>query len=123
MADSTGRTIIADSVVAKIAGIAAREIDGVISVGAGTARAVGALRERIPGARTNHGQGVSAEVGDEQAAIDIDIVARYGVALHELAADIRANVISAVESMTGLQVTAVDITVYDVELDDEAETR
>jgi len=40
-------------VVSKIAGIATRDVDGVHAVGGGTARAVGALRERIPGARTN----------------------------------------------------------------------
>ncbi len=40
--------------VAKIDGIATRDVDGVHAVGVGIARAVGALRERIPGARTNH---------------------------------------------------------------------
>ncbi|WP_345350671.1 Asp23/Gls24 family envelope stress response protein [Rhodococcus olei] len=114
-----GRTIIADAVVAKIAGIATREISGVFDVGGGTARVVGALRDRIPGARVNHGQGVAVEVGERQAAIDIGIVAEYGVALHELAAGIRRNVIAAVERMTGLEVTEVNITVYDVVLFDE----
>lgn len=114
-----GRTIIADAVVAKIAGIATREIDGVYDVGGGTARVVGALRDRIPGARVNHSQGIAVEVGEKQAAIDIGIVAEYGVALHELAAGIRRNVILAVERMTGLEVTEVNITVYDVMLFDE----
>ncbi|SNT51700.1 Asp23/Gls24 family envelope stress response protein [Rhodococcoides kyotonense] len=117
-----GRTIIADAVVAKIAGIATREINGVYDVGGGTARVVGALRDRIPGARVNHSQGVAVEVGEKQAAIDIGIVAEYGVALHELAAGIRKNVITAVERMTGLEVTEVNITVYDVMLFDETET-
>ena len=116
---STGRTVIADAVVAKIAGIATREISGVFDVGGGAARAVGALRDRIPGARVNHGQGVAVEVGERQAVIDIGIVAEYGVALHELAAGIRRNVIAAVERMTGLEVTEVNITVYDVVLFDE----
>ncbi|QBJ95627.1 Asp23/Gls24 family envelope stress response protein [Rhodococcus sp. ABRD24] len=116
LVSSQGRTIIADAVVAKIAGIATREIDGVYDVGGGTARVVGALRDRIPGARINHGQGVAVEVGEKQAAIDIGIVAEYGVALHELAVGIRRNVIAAVERMTGLEVTEVDITVFDVML-------
>ncbi|MGA9870316.1 MAG: Asp23/Gls24 family envelope stress response protein [Rhodococcus sp. (in: high G+C Gram-positive bacteria)] len=116
-----GRTIIADAVVAKIAGIATREINGVYDVGGGTARVVGALRDRIPGARVNHSQGVAVEVGEKQAAIDIGIVAEYGVALHELAAGIRRNVITAVERMTGLEVTEVNITVYDVILSEEIE--
>jgi uncharacterized alkaline shock family protein YloU len=119
LVSSQGCTIIADAVVAKIAGIATREISGVFDVGGGTARVVGALRDRIPGARVNHGQGVAVEVGAKQAAIDIGIVAEYGVALHELAAGIRRNVIAAVERMTGLEVTEVNITVYDVVLFDE----
>jgi len=115
---STGKTTIADTVVSKIAGIATREVSGVHAVGGGTSRAVGALRERIPGARVNHSQGVAVEVGERQAAVDIDIVADYGVAIAELAAGIRRNVIAAVERMTGLQVTEVNIDVHDVFLND-----
>jgi len=118
LVSSLGNTTIADTVVSKIAGIATRDVDGVHAVGGGTARAVGALRERIPGARTNHSQGVSVEVGEKQAAIDLDIVADYGVAIADLATGIRRHVIEAVERMTGLQVTEVNVTVHDVYLDD-----
>ncbi len=118
---STGKTTIADTVVSKIAGIATREVNGVHAVGGGASRAVGALRERIPGARVNHSQGVAVEVGERQAAVDIDIVAEYGVAIAELAAGIRRNVIAAVERMTGLQVTEVNIDVHDVFLNDGGE--
>lgn len=115
---STGKTTIADTVVSKIAGIATKEVSGVHAVGGGGSRAVGALRERIPGARVNHAQGVAVEVGERQAAIDIDIVADYGVAIADLAAGIRRNVIAAVERMTGLEVTEVNIDVHDVYLND-----
>jgi uncharacterized alkaline shock family protein YloU len=114
-----GRTSIADTVVSKIAGIAAREISGVHDLGGGTARAVGALRERIPGSRTNLSQGVGVEVGEHQAAVDLDIVAEYGVAIADLAAAIRRNVVDAVERMTGLEVTEVNITVHDVFLESD----
>ena len=113
-----GKTSIADTVVSKIAGIAAREISGVHDLGGGTARAVGAIRERIPGSRTNLTQGVAVEVGEHQAAVDLDIVAEYGVAIADLAAGIRRNVVESVERMTGLEVTEVNITVHDVFLDD-----
>ncbi len=122
LVSSLGKTTIAETVVSKIAGIATREVDGVHGVGGGTARAVGALRERIPGARTNHAQGVSVEVGEKQAAVDLDIVADYGVAITGLAEGIRRNVINSVERMTGLQVTEVNITVHDVYLDDGSTT-
>jgi len=118
-----GRTTIADVVVSKIAGIAARDVSGVFNLGGGSARAVGALRERIPGGRKNVSQGVAVEVGEKQAAIDVDIVAEYGVAIADLAAGIRENVISSVERMTGLQVTEVNVFVHDVHVqsDDDRE--
>jgi uncharacterized alkaline shock family protein YloU len=123
-----GRTSVADVVVSKIAGMAAREVSGVHGLGGGASRTIGALRERIPGGRVNVQQGISVEVGDRQAAVDISIVAEYGVAIHELAEAIRRNIIISVEEMTGLEVTEVNVIVHDVHLpedhdddDDEAE--
>lgn len=118
LVSESGRTAIADAVVSKIAGIAARDVSGVHDLGGGTARAVGAIRERIPGSRTNLSQGVTVEVGERQAAVDLDIVAEYGVAIADLATGIRRNVIDSVERMTGLEVTEVNITVHDVFIDD-----
>ena len=114
-----GRTTITDAVVSKIAGISTRDVSGVYALGGGAARAVGAIRERIPGSRTNHSQGVSVEVGERQAAIDVDIVAEYGVAIADLAEAVRRNVIASLERMTGLQVTEVNVTVQDVHLETE----
>jgi uncharacterized alkaline shock family protein YloU len=116
-----GRTTIADTVVAKIAGIAAREVSGVHELGGGTARAVGALRERIPGSRTNYSQGVAVEVGERQAAVDVQLVADYGVSIADLAQAIRRNVVAAIERMTSLQVTEVNIEVQDVFLESETQ--
>jgi uncharacterized alkaline shock family protein YloU len=114
-----GQTRIADVVVQKIAGLATRDISGVYKLGGGTARALGAVRERIPGARASTGQGVTVEVGERQTAVDLDIVAEYGVAITDLAQAIRRNVISSIEQMTGLEVTEVNISVDDIHLPDE----
>lgn len=122
LSSEQGQTSIADTVVSKIAGIAARDISGVHDLGGGAARAFGAVRERIPGSRTNLSQGVSVEVGERQAAVDLDIVAEYGVSIADLAAAIRKNVISSVERMTGLEVTEVNITVHDVHLEGDEDT-
>ncbi len=111
-----GTTTIANDVVQKIAGLAAREVAGVYSLGGGTARAIGALRERIPGASQAIGQGVTVEVGEKQAAVDLDLVTEYGVPIADLARSVRRNVIASVEGMTGLQVTEVNISVNDVHL-------
>lgn len=114
-----GRTTITDAVVSKIAGISTRDVSGVYALGGGAARAVGAIRERIPGSRTNHSQGVSVEVGERQAAIDVQIVAEYGVAIADLAEGVRRNVIASLERMTGLEVTEVNVTVQDVHLESD----
>lgn len=113
---SQGNTTIADGVVQKIAGLAAREVSGVYELGGSAARALGALRERIPGSSQTSGQGVSVEVGERQAAVDLEMVAEYGVSITELARAVRRNVISAVEGMTGLEVTEVNIAVNDIHL-------
>jgi uncharacterized alkaline shock family protein YloU len=117
LADDTsqGKTTIAASVVQKIAGIAAREISGVYAMGGGVSRAFGALRERIPGgSTTSNTSGVQVEVGEKQAAVDLDLVAEYGASIVELARAVRRNVITATESMTGLEVTEVNISVNDI---------
>jgi uncharacterized alkaline shock family protein YloU len=123
-ATSHGRTHIAETVVSKIAGIAAREVSGVHALGGGAGRAFGAIRERIPGASSNVSRGVAVEVGERQAAIDLDIVVEYGVAITDLARAIRRNVIGALERMTGLEVVEVNVSVNDVHLpsdDDDVE--
>ena len=111
-----GTTTIADTVVQKIAGLAAREVGGVHDLGGGAARAFGALRDRIPGASASAGRGVSVEVGEKQAAVDLEILAEYGVAIADLARSVRRNVVTSIEQMTGLQVVEVNITVSDVHL-------
>ena len=116
-----GRTTISDTVVEKIAAMATREVRGVHNLGSGTARALGAVRERIPGARASLGQGVSVEVGERQAAVDLDIVIEYGAEIAELSKAVRRNVINSIERMTALEVTEVNIVVDDVHVpgDDE----
>ena len=110
-----GRTVIENIVVGKIAGLATREVSGVYALGGGAARVMGSLRDTFGGSG-NVQQGVSVEVGERQAAVDLSIVAEYGVAIHELAEAIRRNIIRSIERMTGLEVTEVNITVTDVHL-------
>ena len=118
-----GRTSIADSVVRKIAAIAAREVSGVHDLGTGGARAMGSIRERLPGGTTSGGvtQGVAVEVGERQAAVDLDVVVEYGVSIVDLSQAIRRNVVAALERMTGLQVTEVNILVDDIHIDTDDE--
>ncbi|MEU8135624.1 Asp23/Gls24 family envelope stress response protein [Streptodolium elevatio] len=112
-----GRTAIADSVVAKISGIAAREISGVHDLGKGVSRAFASVRQRVPGGKPNVAQGVSVEVGERQCAVDLTIIVEYGVAISEVAHAVRENIIEAVERMTGLEVVEVNLSVDDIYID------
>ena len=67
------------------------------------------------------GQGVGVEVGESEAAIDLDIVVEYGVGIAELGRSIQRNVKQAVERMTGLRVVEVNIAVDDVYLPDDSD--
>lgn len=114
-----GRTTIADGVVEKIAGMAAREVLGVYAMGSGLARTFGAVRDRVPGSSKSATRGVKAEVGEVQTALDLEIVVDYGVSIGDVARSVRENVIAAVERMTGLEVVEVNIAVSDVKLPEE----
>ncbi|MYS05467.1 Asp23/Gls24 family envelope stress response protein [Streptomyces sp. SID6041] len=121
---SRGRTTIADGVVEKIAGLAARDVEGVHAMGSGISRTFGAVRDRVPGggsSKSNVTRGVKAEVGEVQTALDLEIVVDYGVSIADVAGDVRENVIAAVERMTGLEVVEVNIAVSDVKLPDDEE--
>ena len=105
--------------VAKIAGLALRDVAGIHAVGGGAARAFGAIRDAINS--TDHSQGVSVEVGETQVAVDLSIVAGYPVPLQQVAEDARTAIIEAIETLVGLQVTEVNVTINDVHLPDEAD--
>ena len=109
-----GRTVINDSVVAKVAGIAAREVPGVHALGGGASRVIGAIRGAINTADLS--QGISVEVGETQVAVDVTMVADYPVPLQDVAARVRAAITTAVETLVGMDVTEVNITVTDVSL-------
>lgn len=118
-----GDTTIADQVVAKLAGIAAREVPGVWAMGNAARRVFNTLTERIPGSQTNVSGGVSVEKGERQTAIDVSIVIDYGASVIEVSEAIRRNIINAVESLTGLEVIEVNVNITDVHLpeDDSAD--
>ena len=109
-----GSTSISDSVVSKIAGIAAQEVDG-IRMGSGGSQAVSGLLGSITGGSSgSQTQGVSVEVGQEEAAIDLTLTAEYGKSIPQLAEAVRRNVANRVESLVGLRVNEVNITVSNI---------
>ena len=109
-----GSTTIQDSVVSKIAGIAAQEVDG-IRMGGGTSQAVSGLLGSITGGSGGgQTQGVSVEVGQEETAIDLTCTVEYGKSIPQIAEAVRRNVANRVENLVGLRVTEVNLAVNNI---------
>ncbi len=104
-----GSIRIADDVVRIIAGLAASEVSGVVSMSGGV---VGGIAEKL--GRKNLSKGVKVEVGEKEAAVDLYIVVEYGSSIPEVAAKIQDVVKSAIERMTGLAVVEVNVNVQGV---------
>ncbi len=120
----TRQHTISDAVVAQVAGIAAQEVEKV-QMGGGTSAAVGGFLQGVAGSVTgssaggNASRGVSVEAGEEEAAIDLTMAIEYGQSIPQITEAVRRNVINRVESLVGLRVTEVNITVNDVQFPEE----
>lgn len=110
--EASGKTVIVDPVVAKIAGIAAREVDGVYALGGGAERVIGSIREAV--GQKHLSQGVKVEVGETEVAVDVTVVVEYPMPLHEVAANVRAAVADAITELVGMQTAEINVTVTDV---------
>lgn len=109
-----GKTTIADVVVAKIAGLAAKEIDGVHElVSQGVGEAIAGFAQRVTRADMR-GQGVKVAIEDGVGTVDLKIITDYGVSIVQVADAIRRNIINRVKAMTGLQIREVNIEVTDL---------
>jgi uncharacterized alkaline shock family protein YloU len=108
-----GQTTIGEGVVTRVAGLAAREVAGVHDLGGGAARAIGNVSQKV-GLGDVRTQGVSVETGETEAAVDLTLVIDYGESIPRIADAVRSQVIKRVESITGLMVTEVNITVNDL---------
>lgn len=109
---ATGRTTITDTATAKVAAGAAHSVAGVHSLGIGSNRALGALRGAVGAGEA--AQGVTAEVGQAEVAVDITLTAEHGRPLQQLAEEVRAAVCVAIEELTGLDMIEVNIEIADV---------
>ena len=108
-----GTTTIAEVVVTKVAGIAAREVNGVHRLGGAVARALGAVTQRLP-VGDSATQGVNVEVTESDAQVSISVIIDYGESIPDVSQAIRDNVVRRIEGTTGLHVSAVDISVTDL---------
>lgn len=110
----TGIIRISDDVVATIAGLAALETPGIAAMSGGISEG---LAKRLSG--KNVQKGVSVEVGQLEAAIDLRIIVHYGIPIQEVSRQLQLNVRESVENMTGLHVVEVNVKVEGVAFKEE----
>lgn len=106
-----GTTQIANEVIAVIAGLAATEVRGVADMSGGLA---GGIAERLRGKNLSKGVKVEVSPDERQCSVDLSIIAEYGVRIPDVAGEIQDGVKRAIESMTGLEVTAVNVHVLGI---------
>ncbi|MBC9784901.1 Asp23/Gls24 family envelope stress response protein [Heliobacterium chlorum] len=104
-----GHVRISNEVVATIAGLAATEVAGVTAMSGGIG---GGIAEIL--GRKNLTKGVKVEVGEKEAAIDLNIVVDFGSRIPEVAKRVQENVKRSIESMTGLAVVEVNVHIQGV---------
>ncbi len=109
-----GEVKIADEVIAIIAGLAASEVKGVASMAGNATRD---LIEKL-GVRTLS-KGVKVTVEDRKILVDINVNLRYGYNVPETSSEIQEKVKTTVETMTGMEVTGVNIKIVNVVMDNE----
>ena len=109
ISNEMGSIRIADEVVSTVAGIAAGEAEGIFNMsgkwGADIVEKFG---------KKNFSKGIKVEVNEDQTNIDIFVVIKYGYTIPEVAENVQNSVRSAVETMTGLKVAAVNVHVVSV---------
>jgi len=101
---------ISDEVVGVIAGLATTEIDGIVGMSSGPVEGI----TQIFTGKKNLSKGVKVTVGESSATIDLYVVVQYGIKITEVAIKVQENVKKAVESMTGLNVEAINVHVQNV---------
>ena len=107
--ESNGTITFANEVIATIAGLAAVDIPGVAGMSGGFVDGVTELL-----GRKNLSKGIKVEVGSEEVAVDIAIIVDYGTPVPEIAQNIQMAVMKAVETMTGLKVVEVNISIQGI---------
>lgn len=98
---------IANDVVASIAGVAVSEVQGVAGMAGGITELFG---------KKSLSKGIKVEVGEKETKIDVNIIVEYGVRIPDVAFEIQNRVKKAVETMTGLNVSSVNIHIQGINI-------
>ncbi len=110
--DNLGEVRIADEVIAIIAGLAATEAEGVSSMAGNiTNELVSKLGMK------NLSRGIKIEIKENVVRVDVALNIRFGYAIPEVSSKVQERVKSAIENMTGLEVSSVNVSIASVEME------
>lgn len=105
-----GKIVFAPDVIATIANLAASEVEGVESLSGTVAESISGML----GGKKSLTKGIKVDVGEEATSIDINVVVKYGYKIHEVCQCIQKKVKSTIETMTGLHVAVVNVSVQSI---------
>ena len=110
-----GKVTFANEVIATIASLAASEVDGIANLNGTTFEG---LTEKL--GRKSYTKGVKVEVGTQEAAVDLAVTVKYGYKIHDVCTAVQNSVKTAIETMTGLKVVEVNVSVEGIQIEKEA---
>ena len=116
---SEGSVKISTDVVISIAGVAAREIEGVVGIASGISGGI----DKLLGKKGTSNKGIKVVVEDGHATIDLDMIVNYGCHIPTVAEGVQEKVKDAVENMTGIQVDTVNVHITGVDFNDLEEKK
>jgi len=117
----SGETIIGDDVVASIAGMAAREVEGVAGLGKSAVRR--ALAEHLAGAGERARVGVEVEVGKMEAIVDLDLIVVYGFNIPSVITEVRTKVAARLMEIAGLIAKEINVHIVGIEIPEKKEDK
>jgi len=112
-AEDTGKITYANDVIAKIAALAASEVEGIIGTTGGSIQDMLGMK--------NLTKGLKVTVTDSAVAVDLHVIVAYGSLIHKVCANVQDSIIKAIESMTDLKVTNVDVHVGSIKMPEPKE--
>src|ERR687889_1448139 len=116
-----GATKISDTVVSSIAGMAAKEVEGV-HMGGGASRTASGVLGSLTGSESKT-SGISVEVGRTETAIDLKMGIEYNKNILETVEEVRRRITDRVESLTGLRIKELNATITDITFPEKEERR
>lgn len=111
--NENGKVVFAPDVIATIANLAASEVEGVTGLGGGIADSISGIL-----GKKNFTKGVRVEVGNKEAAVDVNINVKYGMRIQTVCVNVQNEIKKAIEMMTGLKVVEVNVFVQSVTFDE-----